>query len=160
MSGPITERLVADHLRIRALLTGAGAGDRAAYEELRAVLLRHIALEEKIILPALRAHGAEVSALAAQLRIDHSAIAALLVPPPSPELVAQIEALLVLHDPLEEGPDGLYPQADRLLTDGPAILAKLEAYPAPPLAPNFDGPRAYAAIDRLVARARASRGLP
>jgi len=159
MTLPITELLVSDHRRMGALLTSAHKGDREAYESLRARLLRHIALEEKIILPALRAQGADVTALATQLRLDHSAIAALLVPPPTPALLGQLEALLVLHDPLEEGPDGLYALADQRLPDIPAIVARLEAYPAPPLAAHFSGPAAYAAIDRLMARARAARGL-
>jgi hypothetical protein len=157
MTGPIAELLVADHERIGALLFRAGAGERAAYEEVRARLLRHIGLEEKILLPALRARGADVTALAVQLRLDHAALAAMLVPPATPALISEITALLALHDPLEESADGLYARADELLAREPAILERLKGAAAPPLARHFDGPRAYASIAALVARARAAR---
>ncbi|AKV01393.1 Proteophosphoglycan 5 [Labilithrix luteola] len=172
MTGPISEFLIGDHRRIAELLARARAGDSAAYDELRGALLRHIGIEEKILLRAIRAragearrsdptndaggHGDEPS-LAIRLRRDHSAIAAMLVPPPSPELLARLAELLALHDPLEEGESGLYAHADELLADDPDIVERMRQAPIPPLAPNFAGERAYLAIEELVARAAAAR---
>lgn len=168
MIGPISEFLIGDHARIGELLVRARAGDTAAYQELRGALLRHIGIEEKMLLPAIRVRAGEPRqsdatndagragnepSLAVRLRRDHSAIAAMLVPPPSPELLARLAELLALHDPLEEGEGGLYAQADELLADDPDILERMRRAPVPPLAPNFAGERAYLAIEELVARA-------
>jgi hypothetical protein len=73
MSGPLTDFLAGDHTRLDGLLRRAvTAGDtigRAAYAEFRAGLLRHIGLEEKILLPAAQRwqEGAPLP-LAAKLR--------------------------------------------------------------------------------------------
>ncbi len=152
----ITAYLTEDHERIRALIARARAGDGEAYEELRGALLRHIGMEEKILLPALRAVGLDPPAMA-QMRLDHSALVAMLVPPPSPELLDRLTHLLELHDPLEEGPEGLYALADESVPDVAEVLAALERAPVPPLAPHFDGPRAYAAVEQLEARAAEGR---
>jgi hypothetical protein len=89
MPGRIYCFLASDHGRLDGLLqramTEAGAIDRAAYAEFRARLLKHIGMEEKILLPeAQRVRGGEPLAMAAKLRLDHSALAALLVPTPTP----------------------------------------------------------------------------
>jgi hypothetical protein len=56
MSRPLATFLAGDHARLDGLLrramTEASTTDRAAYTEFRAGLLRHISLEEKILLPA------------------------------------------------------------------------------------------------------------
>lgn len=88
----ITEHLAADHQRLHALLTAACAGaalDRDAFARFRAGLLRHIAVEEKVLLPAARrARGGEPVARAYDLRVDHAALTSLLVPTPDVELCA------------------------------------------------------------------------
>jgi len=61
-----------------------GNSYRAAYAEFRAGLLKHIALEEKILLPAAqRLNGANPLPIAAKPRLNHGALAALLVPTPT-----------------------------------------------------------------------------
>lgn len=132
--GPIGQHLAADHARLDALLdeaARAGGVARAPYEAFRAGLLRHIGLEEKILLPAARrARGGQPLALAAQLRHDHAALAALLVPTPTPEILQTLRELLDVHNPLEEGPEGLYAIGDALLhAEADAVLARLRAFP-------------------------------
>src|SRR5215216_895511 len=100
MSGPLTNVLAGDHIRLDGLLqramTAGGAVDRAAYAAFRAGLLTHISLEEKILLPAAqRARGGAPLAMAAKLRLDHGALAALLVPTPTPAIIAALRAILV-----------------------------------------------------------------
>lgn len=144
--GPIARFLAADHRRLEALLDRAaarpGAVDPALFEEFRAGLLRHIGMEEKILLPAARrARGGDPLPMARQLRLDHGAIAALLVPTPTVAGVERLRRLLELHDALEEGPDAVYSACDRLLAGEVAdLLAALQNYPPVRTAPHADGP--------------------
>ncbi|MEP6889972.1 MAG: hemerythrin domain-containing protein, partial [Nitrospirota bacterium] len=65
-------------------LPEAGAVDQGTYDQFRAGLLRHIGTEEKILLPAAqRLRGGQPLPIAAKLRLDHGAIASLLMPPPT-----------------------------------------------------------------------------
>ena len=151
--------LVRDHARLDDLLQRSVSDpahvDMQAYRELREGLLRHIAMEEKVLLPeARRLRGGESLPVARQLRADHAALAALLVPTPTHEIVGTILGILESHNPLEEGPDGLYRECARLAgAEGEALLSRLEAVPRVPVAPHFDGPRARENIERLL-RAR------
>ncbi len=159
MTETISAWLEQDHRRLGAFLSRALEGDAAAYAKLRGGLLRHIGIEEKILLRELAAVRAKPVALAAQLHLDHAALAALLVPSPTPVLLERVRALLELHDPLEEGPRGLYAIADEALGERRAeLLTRFAAAPEPPLARHFDGPRAFQAIDALLAHAAAARG--
>jgi hypothetical protein len=144
---PIFEFLAEDHARLDALLARAvgspGAVDLAAFGAFREGLLRHIALEEKILLPAARtARAGEPLTRARRLRIDHGAIAALLVPTPTPEIVAEIRKILGPHNEVEEGEGGLYEECDALLsTEAVGILERMRAYPRVKVARYQDGPR-------------------
>lgn len=113
MTGPIERELTADHRRLEQLLERAVADaacfDHAAFEQFRAGLLRHIGIEEKILLPdARRRRGGEPLLVARALRIDHAALASLLVPTPDAALVSEIRSVLATHNGLEEGEGGLY----------------------------------------------------
>src|SRR6476661_824617 len=75
-AGMLTEFLVDDHRRLDGLMHAAMAHpstvDDRAYGQFRAGLLRHIGMEEKILLPAAqRQRGGEPLSLAAKLRLDH-----------------------------------------------------------------------------------------
>lgn len=149
MSGPIAEFFHADHRRLdglleRAIATPGGAIDESEYAAFRAGLLRHIALEEKLLLPAARQRrGGEPLQIARRLRVDHGAIALLLVPSPTRELVREIRSILEPHNALEEGADGLYAICDRLLADeAPQLLEKARGYLEVKVARHYDGERA------------------
>ncbi|HSD19413.1 MAG TPA: hemerythrin domain-containing protein [Anaeromyxobacter sp.] len=162
--GPIARHLTDDHARLDALLARAmatpGVVERGAFDAFRAGLLRHIALEEKILLPAVRRARGESLPEVRQLRIEHGALASLLVPTPTPELVAEIQSILVPHDAREEGPGGVYDQCDRLLgSDAEALVARMRAYPPVRVAPYADGPRVLrSAEDALRMSARSHGG--
>ena len=159
MPGPISRLLADDHARLDALLTRAtalpGQIDQSAYAEFRAGLLRHIGMEEKLLLPAAQhARGGEPLPVAARLRLDHGAIAALLVPTPTPAIVAALRRILRAHNAVEEGPDGVYEACEQLAgADGAALLARLRAAPAVPVHAHVDGPRNMDATRRALARA-------
>ncbi len=147
MPGPVSQFLAEDHARLDALLTravtGPGGVDLAAYGPFREGLLRHIALEEKILLPAARtARGGEPVPQARRLRVDHGAIAALLVPTPTPEIAAEIRKILGPHNEAEEREGGLYELCDELLAaQAGALLERMRAYPPVKVARYMDGPR-------------------
>jgi len=155
MPGPLHRFLQEDHRRLEDLLRCSAepeAVDLKAYELFRAGLLRHIAMEEKVLLPEARRlrHG-ESLPVAKQLRADHAALASLLVPTPTHEIVAAIREVLAEHNPLEEGPAGLYAVCEQLArTEVDALIARLQATPEVRLARHCDGPRVHEHIESLL----------
>jgi hypothetical protein len=116
---PITDFLLEDHRWLEGLLDSAvaqtGSVDQGTYDQFRAGLLRHIGMDEKILLPAAqRLRGGEPLSIAAKLRLDHGAMASLLMPPPSTAVIATIRAVLKVHNTIEEGSGGLYETCDEL----------------------------------------------
>jgi hypothetical protein len=159
MPGRLCRFLADDHARLDALLqraiAPAGEIDRAAYAEFRAGLLKHISMEEKILLPAAQlTRGGEPLPLAAKLRLDHGALAALLVPTPTPAIIATLGTILAAHNAIEEGPEGVYETCEQLVgVEADTLLAQLHAAPEVPVAHHADGPRVIDAIRRALARA-------
>jgi hypothetical protein len=159
MTGPIELELTADHHRLEALLDEATADperfDAAAFERFRAGLLRHIGIEEKILLPdARRRRGGEPLAVHRRLRVDHSALVSLCVPTPSHAIAAEIRGLLARHDALEVGPGALYAVCDALAGDeAAAVVARMRLAPEVPLAPHFDGHGVYRRAEDALAAA-------
>lgn len=161
MAGPLTAWFAKDHARLDALLrlsvADPGAFDVEAFEAFRAGLLRHIAWEEKILLPAARRvrNGAPLPQ-ARHLRVDHGAIASLLVPTPDATIVAELRSILEPHNAAEEEAGGLYQACDDLLAaDASTLLEQVGAYPPVKVAGHRDGPGVYrTATEALRASAR------
>ena len=158
-SGMLTGFLVEDHRRLDGLLQAAvahpGTVDDHAYAQFRAGLLRHIGMEEKILLPAAqRLRGGEPLPLAAKLRLDHGALASLLMPTPTAAILATIQGILVDHNVLEEGATGLYETCDALAgSEGEPILAALRAAPDVAVMRYNDSPAVMNAVRRALERA-------
>jgi hypothetical protein len=152
-TGPIAAYMKADHDRLDALRS------QGAWWEFRGGLLRHIGLEEKILLPeARRRRGGTPLPEALRLREDHAAIATLLIPTPSPETSAAIERILEPHNQLEEGAGGVYETCDALCgAEAMAIAERLRRAPEVPQSAYFDGPRALAQVERVLAWVAAHR---
>jgi hypothetical protein len=153
--GPIGSFLTDDHARLdelmRCALRDPDTLDVAAFAEFRAGLLRHIAMEEKVLLPEVRARSGKPYPQARRLRADHAALAVLMVPPPTRELLAQIRGVLSEHNPLEEGPGGLYELAEQLVGDQyEVVLERLRATPAVRLAAHVDRASVYEHIEELL----------
>lgn len=147
--GPLTDFLTKDHERLDALMERAIRDpdhlDIEAYDEFREGLLRHIGIEEKILMSdAKRRRGGEPLPMFERIRLEHSAIALLLVPTPTHALLGEIRSILEQHNPLEEGPDGLYAMCERLAGDDAAeLLERAKNAPKVPVAKHYDGPRAH-----------------
>lgn len=159
MAGIIHRYLVDDHCRLDGLLDRAMAGsenfDAPAYAQFRAGLLKHIAMEEKVLFPAARKErGGEPLPIAAKLRLDHGALTALLVPTPTAAVVAAIRGILNAHNPIEEDPGGMYDQCEKLVAaEADEILNQLENYPEVKVVPHVDTPFVMAATRGALARA-------
>lgn len=152
--------LTADHVRLRALLAQATADpsriDGDAYRAFRTGLLRHIAIEEKVLFrEAKERRNGDPLPVTKQLHADHAAIASLLIPTPTHALLGTIADILREHDPLEEGPDGLYAECERLVgPDLDDVLARMDAIPAVRVAQHVDEPRIHEHIARMLAARR------
>ena len=159
MPGKISRYLADDHERLDALLERAMLDpaniDRPAYAQFRSGLLKHIGMEEKILLPAARRiRGGEPLPVAARLRLDHGALTALLVPSPTASVVAAIRAILKAHNPIEEDPGGIYDQCEELVGAGAdQILRQLQEAPEVRVLPHVDSAFVMEAARRALARA-------
>ncbi len=162
MTGPLARYLLADHERLEALLDRAVADparfDHDAYRAFRAGLLRHIGIEEKILLAdARRRRNGEPLPVARALRVEHGALVSLLVPTPDAALVNEVRSILAVHNPREEGPDGLYAVCERLAGEEvDDLLERARRAPEVPMTAYFDGPRAVRTAQAALARSSAS----
>jgi len=159
MPGKIYRFLADDHERLDALLERAVSDpeniDVVAYGQFRSGLLKHISMEEKILLPAARRiRGGEPLPVAAKLRLDHGALTALLVPTPTASVIAAIRAILKAHNPVEEDPGGMYDQCEELArAEAEQILRQLQKAPEVRVVPHVDSPFVMEATRRALARA-------
>jgi len=158
--GPIHAFLAEEHVRLEALLTRATEDpcelDAASFAEFRSGILRHIAMEEKVLLPAAqRANGGKPLPLARRLRVEHGAIAILLVPSPTREIVRELRSIFTPHHEAEEGPGGHFELCDRLLAgEAEAVVARMRDYPSVKVAPHCDGPGALRTAEEAMSLSR------
>ncbi len=159
MPGPLYQYLSEDHKRLDALLQAAAADpdriDTEPYALFRKGLLRHIGIEERIVFPAItRGTRGEHKELLGRLRLDHGALASLLVPSPSRMIVATLRTILKAHNPLEEGGDGLYQIFEQVTgSEVESELERLVSAPEVPVMPHNDKPGVLDATRRAVERA-------
>ena len=159
MRGKIYHYLADDHERLDQLLDRAMADpdniETTAYGEFRSGLLKHIGMEEKILLPAARRiRGGEPLPIAAKLKLDHGALTALLVPSPTASVVAAIRAILKLHNPLEEDSGGMYQTCEELAgAEADEILGQLQQTPEVRVLPHVDNDFVMEVTRRALERA-------
>lgn len=149
--------MAAEHARLDALLECAavcGGADRtAAYQDFRKGLLRHIGIEEKILFPAAQQNGEPLS-LAARLKLDHGALAALVMLPPSLATFRAIRSVLDAHNPLEDAPGGVYDQCERIAHERvDELLERCVKSAEVPVSPWAENPKVLAAAKRVLVRA-------
>jgi hypothetical protein len=159
MAGALYQYLFDDHGRLDKLLGQAisklDAIDMGSYVEFRTGLLRHIAMEEKVVLPAIvQMRGGKPSPIADRLRLDHGALVALLVPPPTPSIVLTLCSILQVHNDLEEKDGGLYQTFEQLTgPDADLMLAEMKNIPEVPVLPYNERPSIIESTRRAVERA-------
>lgn len=150
-----SEYLTNDHRRLENLFASAlrsGDVDMALYDEFRVGLLQHIGLEESIVLPLMRERGGRFFG-ERQLRLEHGAIAALLVPPPTPEVTRALGNLLQKHNLLEETDRTLYDILDDCVEEHAQLVERFARQAPPPLSRFINNPDAFEPARRAVARA-------
>ncbi len=157
--GDLNDYFFADHRRLSDLLAALeaspGAYDAKVYEEFRSGMLRHIAMEEKFVMPSAReAKGGTPLLIQKRIRSEHGAMAALLVPPPGKGVCDALRRIMDHHNDLEEGPGGLYQMCEDLAgKEAEDVLRKSREFPAVLLPPNNPDPIAYEAAVRTMDRA-------
>jgi Hemerythrin HHE cation binding domain len=148
-----------DHRRLEGLLNRATKElrriDLNDYAEFRSGLLRHIGMEEKILFPAAqKANGGVALSSFARLKLDHGALTALMVPPPTATIITAIRSIIQTHDELEESAGGPYETCEMLnLRNIDALLAEVEKAPAVPVHAHRSEPFVLEATKRAVERA-------
>lgn len=153
--GPIAALMVSEHGLIDRLLAEAARGSVEAYREFRQRLLRHIRIEERLLLPmAARKRGGEPLAIAARLRLDHGALAALMMLPPHQSTFRAVSAVLREHNAIEENAGGVYELCETLAdTEGGELLVQCEKVKPVPASPWSDDPKVLEAARRALIRA-------
>jgi hypothetical protein len=159
MNGPLYKFFVEDHRRLEKLLNRATASapkyDMTVYGEFRVGLLKHIKMEENVIIPAAqKVRDGVPLAIAPKLRLDHGALVALLVSPPSPTVLRALRGILSDHNRTEESQGGLYDLCERLAGEQVNELMKeVENVPSVPALPHKNGPEILEATKRALTRA-------
>lgn len=159
MNQPIYKFFTDDHRRLDALLEKAieepGKIQMEYYDQFRKGLLTHIKMEEKILFPAAqKANGGVPLPIAPKLRLDHGALTALMVPPPTLPLIKVLLHVLDIHDELEERPGGMYDACEALTKNQTeAILEELHQTTEVPVHPHNSAPIAVEAARRALTRA-------
>lgn len=159
MRGALYRFFANDHRRLEALLEKAtepvDGYDMTAYGEFRPGLLRHIKMEETILLPAAqKARGGVPLEIAAKIRLDHGALTALMVPPPSPMIIGALRAILEKHDLIEEQQGGMYDMLEELTgSEIDVLVERAGATPEVPVHPHNNEFFILDATRRALARA-------
>lgn len=161
MGSDLHQFLSHDHDRLDRLLKESvrkdGSVDMESYTQFRTGILRHIWIEERVLFPEIRKAMGETPVIT-QLHRDHAAISALLVPPPTRVEIEAIRAILIEHNPLEEGPGGLYENVEQLSGDAlEELMSRVHAFPAVRQAPHTDTPVVRRSIEQLLREADEGR---
>jgi hemerythrin superfamily protein len=159
MNGPLYKFFVGDHRRLEKLLNRATASapeyDMDFYGEFRSGLLKHIKMEENVIIPAAqKVRDGRPLAIAPKLKLDHGALAALLVSPPTLTTIRALRAILSDHNRSEENQGGLYDLCERLAGEQiEELMKKVEEVPEEPVLPLNNGPNILEVTKRALKRA-------
>lgn len=159
MNKPLHHFFTTDHRRLDELLERAtehpGQIRMEFYHAFRTGLLTHIKMEEKVLFPAAQeANGGVPLPIQGKLRLDHGALTALMVMPPTPALIKVILRVLEEHDRLEEEPGGMYDACEALAQDRTEeILEVLRQTTEVPVHPPNPSPKAVGAAKRALERA-------
>lgn len=155
MAGPFTAYFETEHRRAMRLLARCRSTDglvlRERFDEFRRALLQRIAVEEKVIFPALTNALGRTPPYRRALTRDHADLVALVAPTPQREWVDGLGEKLEYHHAVELGPEGFCWDCDGLLGRTSSTVlraaATLEPVDVPPFA---DGKALHECISRLL----------
>lgn len=154
MARGVTRFMEEDHAQLGRLLGRClGPADRVdleAFDAFRHHLLRHICIEEKVLMPRLVRAMGRAPLFQNGLRKDHAGIAALCVPVPCREWVEDLAELLSHHQQLEENAGGFYDLIDLHLSDEAELRRAIADLPPLWLPPFDSGPRVRELLARVL----------
>ena len=159
MNKPLHHFFTEDHHRIESFLNKAtekvGEIEMNNFHQFRIQLLRHIKMEEKTLFPADKKVNPKVmQELISRFRLEHGALTALLVPPPTAAIIKVIRFVLDKHDLAEEEPGGLYDICEALTKGETAeLLIQLPKTEEVPVHPPNPAPIAMESARRALIRA-------
>ncbi|GIK22661.1 MAG: hemerythrin domain-containing protein [Ignavibacterium sp.] len=159
MNKPLYNFFTADHRRIESLFDKATENpneiDVELYHQFRTGLLKHIKMEEKILFPAAqKANNNAPLPLQPKLRLDHGALTALMVVPPTPDVIKVIRHIMEKHDLLEEEPGGMYDVCEKLTeAETQNLLEQLQNTTEVPVHPHNKADFALQAAKNALSRA-------
>ncbi|MBS1150512.1 MAG: Proteophosphoglycan 5 [Myxococcaceae bacterium] len=162
MASRFLTRMCRQHAESLALFAAATRGGRVvdlkSYDRFRSALVQHIAIEERVLMPALtRKLGPAFEATRRKLQQDHEGILALLVPTPNEIWLQDLHEFLLHHFAVEESPGQLHALCTRHLAgDDRRLREAADRLPVIPLEPFEDGVR----VPQVLARMKAAVGLP
>lgn len=152
----LIDALVREHDEFLRLLDGCLTDERAVdlrrFEEFRRRQLRHVALEERVLMPALARRLGAPPVFQNGLRKDHASVAALCVAEPNPDFLVDLRELLAWHNRGEEAPGGLYALCGEHL-GGDSALDEEAAKLAPLVLPPYGSGPSVVDVLREVMRA-------
>jgi len=159
MNKPLYNFFTNDHRRIESLFEKAVENPNDVqtdlYHQFRTGLLKHIKMEEKVLFPAAQKANDNVPlSLQAKLRLDHGALTALMVVPPTPDVIKVIRYVMVKHDILEEEEGGMYDVCEKLTeSETQNLLEQLENTTEVPVHPHNKADYALKAAKNALDRA-------
>jgi len=159
MNRPLYNFFTNDHRRIESLFEKAVENPNDVqtdlYHQFRTGLLKHIKMEEKVLFPAAQKANDNVPLpLQAKLRLDHGALTALMVVPPTPDVIKVIRFVMEKHDILEEEEGGMYDVCEKLTeSETQNLLEQLENTTEVPVHPHNKADYALKAAKNALDRA-------
>ena len=159
MNKPLYNFFTNDHRRIESLFEKAVENPNDVqtdlYHQFRTGLLKHIKMEEKVLFPAAQKANDDVPlSLQAKLRLDHGALTALMVVPPTPDVIKVIRYVMEKHDILEEEEGGMYDVCEKLTeSETQNLLEQLENTTEVPVHPHNKADNALKAAKNALDRA-------
>lgn len=154
MAGPFTAYFEAEHEELGRLLRRSlprtGEVDLTYFDAFRRRLLQRIAVEERVLFPALEARGARLLYRPGLAR-DHRGLVAICAPTPHREWVDGLWEQLEFHHAVEMGAEGFCVQCDEFLSpDAAVVLARAATLPTVIVAPFEEGHRVRDRIAELL----------
>jgi len=164
MASSVTRLLVGEHAETLARLAACslrdGTVDLKRFDDFRHALLRHIAIEEKVLMPALTKAMGKLPLFQNGLRKDHAGVAALCVPRPSREWLDDLKELLEHHHRVEEAPGGFYALLDQHCGGDPHLHLAVSSFPKLDLPDFVRGPRVRQLLEGVLTLTGITDSLP
>ncbi len=160
----LTDVLLREHRELLAMIAACtprdGEVDLQAFDRYRLRQLRHVAIEEKVLLPVLAGRASLSPAFQNGLRKDHEAIVVLCVTAPDPDFVHDLQEFISWHQRVEEQPGGLFDLYDQQVGDDRGVDKALAQLPAIALPSFATGAGVSVVVQQTLRQIRGTAAFP